>query len=55
MVAFAIRHPDHQGLRQFLLATRDAHAVYQPLGFRTITNPDRWMQFRPGGESALAP
>ena len=49
MVAFALRHPDHQGLRQFLLATRDAHEVYAPLGFKPITNPERWMQYRPAG------
>ena len=49
MVGFALRHPDHQGLRQFLLATRDAHTVYDALGFKPITNPERWMQFRPSG------
>ena len=49
MVSFALRHPDHQGLRQFLLATRDAHVVYESVGFKPITNPERWMQYRPPG------
>jgi len=49
MVAFALQHPDHQGLRQFLLATSDAHGVYASLGFNPITSPERWMQYRPPG------
>ena len=49
MVGFALKHPEHQGLRQFLLATRDAHAVYESAGFKPIANPERWMQYRPPG------
>jgi GNAT superfamily N-acetyltransferase len=37
-------HPDLQGLRRFMLATRDAHGLYSQFGFTTLTHTDRWMQ-----------
>ena len=37
-------HPDLQGLRRFMLATRDAHGLYKQFGFTPLTNTDRWMQ-----------
>jgi GNAT superfamily N-acetyltransferase len=33
LVTSALSHPDLQGLRQWLLATRDAHGLYLKLGF----------------------
>ena len=36
-------HPDLQGLRRFLLATRDAHGLYSQFGFEPLKNPERWM------------
>ena len=48
MVGFALRHPDHQGLRRWMLATRDAHGVYRDLGFTPLPDPDQMMVFRPG-------
>jgi GNAT superfamily N-acetyltransferase len=47
MVRFALTHPDHQGLRRWLLATADAHAVYAGCGFKPLDNPERWMHIRP--------
>lgn len=44
-----IAHPDLQGLRRFLLATRDAHGLYTQYGFTALTNPDRWMQIHQDG------
>ena len=41
-VIFAL--PDLQGLRRFMLATRDAHALYARFGFTPVDRPDRWMQ-----------
>ncbi len=43
MVAFALNHPDHQNLRRWLLATKDAHGVYASLGFEPLQEPERWM------------
>jgi GNAT superfamily N-acetyltransferase len=37
-------HPDLQGLRRFMLATRDAHGLYSQFGFTALTHTDRWMQ-----------
>ena len=39
-----LSHPDLQGLRRFLLATRDAHGLYARYGFEPLKNPERWMQ-----------
>jgi GNAT superfamily N-acetyltransferase len=39
-----IDYPTLQGLRRFLLATRDAHDLYRQYGFTPLTLPDRWMQ-----------
>jgi GNAT superfamily N-acetyltransferase len=33
-----------QGLRRWLLVTRDAHALYRPLGFEPVAHPDRIME-----------
>jgi GNAT superfamily N-acetyltransferase len=38
------RHPDLQGLRRMLLATRDAHGLYEKFGFRPLAAPDRMME-----------
>ena len=40
------RHPELQGLRRWLLGTKDAHGVYAPLGFSPLSAPDRWMEMR---------
>jgi GNAT superfamily N-acetyltransferase len=39
-----LTHPDLQGLRRFLLITRDAHGLYSQYGFSPLQNPDRWME-----------
>jgi GNAT superfamily N-acetyltransferase len=39
--------PELQGLRRWLLATRDAHGVYAPFGFTPLAAPERWMEIRP--------
>jgi GNAT superfamily N-acetyltransferase len=49
LVATVLAHPDLQGLRRFMLATRDAHALYAAFGFRPLAAPDRHMEIaRPG-------
>ncbi|HKD82380.1 MAG TPA: GNAT family N-acetyltransferase [Candidatus Angelobacter sp.] len=39
-----LSHPELQGLRRWMLATRDAHALYQQYGFNALKAPDRWME-----------
>jgi GNAT superfamily N-acetyltransferase len=38
-----LMHPDLQGLRRMMLATRDAHGLYAQYGFAPLTYTDRWM------------
>ncbi len=47
MVRFALEHPDHKGLRRWVLATKDAHAVYEECGFGPLEEPSRWMIYKP--------
>lgn len=39
-------HPELQGLRRWLLATKDAHGVYEALGFAPLEAPARFMQIK---------
>jgi GNAT superfamily N-acetyltransferase len=44
MMDCIIGHPDLQGLRRWILLTRDAHGLYQQFGFTPLAKPDRWME-----------
>jgi GNAT superfamily N-acetyltransferase len=40
------------GLRRMLLATHDAHGVYEKIGFTPLDKPDQWMALRfPGADT----
>jgi GNAT superfamily N-acetyltransferase len=39
-----LRHPELQGLRRWLLATRDAHGLYAQFGFAPPASPVRFME-----------
>jgi len=43
MIESVLEHPDLQGLRRVLLATRDAHGLYRRCGFAPLPQPERWM------------
>jgi len=43
MVKFALNLPYSSEIRKWVLATRDAHAVYEECGFTPLEYPDRWM------------
>lgn len=45
-----IGHPDLQGLRRWLLATRDAHGLYAQYGFLPLDKPERIMGMKPFDE-----
>ena len=48
LMEFIKAHEDLQGLRRFLLATKDAHGLYKQFGFSGLVNPSRMMEsFRP--------
>ena len=37
-------HPELQGLRRWLLVTRDAHGLYARLGWRALAEPERHLE-----------
>lgn len=44
LVETVVAHPELQGMRNFILATRDAHELYrQHGGFEALAAPERWM------------
>ena len=44
MMEATIAHPELQGLRRWLLATRDAHGLYEQYGCAPLRVPERWME-----------
>jgi GNAT superfamily N-acetyltransferase len=41
-----IAHPDLQGFRRWVLATKDAHELYRRVGFHELQRVERWMERR---------
>jgi GNAT superfamily N-acetyltransferase len=39
-----LEYPDFTSLRRLILATKDAHGLYQQFGFDELVYPDRWME-----------
>ena len=39
-----IGHPELQGFRRWVLATKDAHELYRKFGFTELKLPERWME-----------
>lgn len=39
-----IVHPELQGFRRWVLATKDAHELYRRAGFQELKYPERWME-----------
>jgi GNAT superfamily N-acetyltransferase len=39
-----ISHPELQGFRRWVLATKDAHELYRKFGFKGLKLPERWME-----------
>jgi GNAT superfamily N-acetyltransferase len=44
LVSCVLGHPELQGLRRWLLATLDAHGLYEQKGFVALRQPDRFME-----------
>jgi len=49
-----LSHPELQGFRRWVLATRDAHELYRKFGFRELRRPERWLE-RPDPQMQEAP
>jgi GNAT superfamily N-acetyltransferase len=44
LMQFIFAHPDLQGLRRFMLATKDAHGLYKQFEFTELSNPANFME-----------
>jgi len=44
LLGFVFADPRLQNMRRFLLATRDAHTLYEQFGFTALSNPQRFME-----------
>jgi GNAT superfamily N-acetyltransferase len=44
LIAAVLAHPGLQGLRRFLLGTKDAHGLYAQFGFTPIAQVERFME-----------
>lgn len=50
MIEEIMKHENLQGLRRWMLATLDAHALYAQFGFLPLDKPERIMAFKPFDE-----
>jgi GNAT superfamily N-acetyltransferase len=46
LMAAVMAHPAVRDLRRLALVTDDAHALYEPFGFRALDDVHKWMQRR---------
>ena len=46
LVECVMSHPELQGLKAWILVTRDAHELYGKFGFKTLARPERYMERR---------
>jgi GNAT superfamily N-acetyltransferase len=44
LMEVVLAHPELQGFRRWVLATKDAHDLYRGFGFVELTRPERWME-----------
>jgi GNAT superfamily N-acetyltransferase len=44
LIECVVSHPELQGLRRWLLGTRDAHGLYQRFGFTPLKRPEIFME-----------
>ncbi len=44
LVEVMLEHPQLQGFRRWVLATKDAHELYRKYGFQDLKRPERWME-----------
>jgi GNAT superfamily N-acetyltransferase len=44
LIETIIAHPELQGFRRWVLATKDAHELYRKFGFTELKRAERWME-----------
>lgn len=56
LMEVVVAHPDLQGLRRWILATRDAHGLYRRVGFADLSHPESFLErWKPDFYSRSAP
>ena len=45
LIGCVTSHPELQGLRRWILGTRDAHGLYRQFGFTPLKKPETFMEF----------
>lgn len=54
LISCILAHPELQGLRKWMLNTKDAHGFYEPFGFRLHKEENSAMAYRPIGREQTA-
>ena len=49
-----LSHPELQGFRRWVLATKDAHELYRKFGFQELRHSERWLE-RPDPQTQEKP
>jgi len=44
LMGTVVEHPDLRCMRLWVLGTRDAHGLYEKIGFTPLSVPEKWMQ-----------
>lgn len=44
LIEVILSHPELQGFRRWVLATKDAHSLYARFGFMALHRSERWME-----------
>jgi GNAT superfamily N-acetyltransferase len=47
LIRFIMAYPGFKGFRRFMLATKDAHSLYEKFGFKKLSMPERFMEIKP--------
>ena len=47
LIGFIMDYPPFKSLRRFMLATKDAHGLYERFGFTPLSTPERFMEIKP--------
>ncbi len=44
LMQIIVEYPELQGLRRWILSTKDAHGLYKQFGWKPVNYPERWME-----------
>lgn len=47
LIHFILQHPPLKAVQKWMLATKDAHALYKKVGFSKVQDSNKWMTYSP--------